>query len=541
MRCAAVLLLGALWTLPVLAQHPAAPAANVPPDAYVISGDEVRHWGLVRLGDIMQLAPVFSGYTADGFRTSGLLFGAGAEGSPPWRVAVDGVEVDATFLDGVHSEALPVSTSRIDEIILLPPGPGPGGLSAAGWVMIRTLPPGRGVGGTFVASAGNEVGDPGPYRYLEEAAPNVDRDGPSADFQVTVPLRWATPGLTMHVGARADQAHLTESSILERVYVLYDGVRKPRMTLLQPRLGLDWRQGEDTHRLRWSQTTLRDLPFFEAMGSELPISRHLGALRMSGSRTKGAFRTSYAVSVERAEMLERSNRFGLNLDWAETRYRTRVAVSPVSQEWALSASVVGRRPDVAGFTPHLTPVPIVEAEIHRTLDSGIRQSWSGRLTLGRVPHLRLLPGLYVHLWSDARPWQWSVRAGFVAETPEVAAPEALWLAGGWDYPGEGAERSTATGARDVRTASLDATVARQFERGHVQVSLFGRAYHGLNKAATVLEPDSLFLDRYLADRDFRGEVRGRTLGVRVSGTQDLGPWMNHRLDYTVTGRPAASE
>lgn len=520
---------------------------------HVISGQEIRDWGLIRISDILDLAPGFSGWSVDGFRQDGFVFGAGPAGSQQWRIAVDGQEVDARFVDGFHSEALPISTSSIKSVRLRPPGSGPGGISSSGWILFETTASDS-LSATAVVSVGNEIGDPGPYRYTEFATPNVDRDGPSADVQVIVPLNadWGSGAffeprnggpIRLSAGVRADQAHLTNEAILDRVYVLYDGVRKPRMTLIQPRLGLEVEGRGGLHRVRWTQTTLRDLPFLEAMGSELPVSRHSSSLRASGLQRTGGLSVTYSVSAIRSSLPERSNGQNLSLDWAESLLRFRLGLSPSGPQpnWSLGYSVLKRRPGAGGFEPYLPAVPQLDFRVSRSLASGWKQVWSGQLVVGRYPAARLLPGLYMDLTRSEGPWAWSARAGFVAETPELSGPEALWLAGGWDYPGGGAGRSkTADRAYDTRTGSVDLQVARK--RGNIDwaVAVFGRAVHGLNLASGSMEPDSLFEARYLSERVFSADVSGTLVGLRAWASQGLGSNLTHRLDYSLV-RPAKGD
>ncbi len=511
---------------------------------HVISGQEIRDWGLIRIADILELAPGFSGWSADGFRADGFVFGAGPAGSQQWRIAVDGQEVDARFVDGFHSEALPVSTSSIKSVRLRPPGAGPGGLSSSGWILFETNASDS-LGATATVSVGNEAGDPGPYRYTELATPNVDRDGPSADVQLIIPFaagrgdgaffepRDGGP-LRLSLGVRADQAHLTNEAILDRVYVLFDGVRKPRMTLIQPRLGIELQRPGGLHRVTWTQTTLRDLPFLEAMGSELPVSRHSRSLRASGRQVARGLAVTYSVSASRSSMPERSNGEDLSLDWAESLMRLRLEIASAGADpvWSLGYSMLKRRPNSRGFEPFLPTVPHVDFRVTRSLASGWSRVWSGQIVLGRYPTTRVLPGLYMDMVRTEGPWTWSARAGFVAETPEDSGVEALWLAGGWDYPGDGAGRSLGPDrAHDVRTGSLDLE-ARQ-TRGDVEwaVALYGRSVHGLNVPAGRLEPDSLFEARYLSERVFRADVSGTLVGVRAWASQRVGEYLSHRLDY----------
>jgi hypothetical protein len=534
----------------------AVPAPTLPfaTQDQVISGQEIRDWGLVRIADILKLAPGFSGWSTDGFRQDGVVFAAGPAGSPQWRVAVDGQEVEARFLDGFHSEALPVSTSSIETVRLRPPGQGPGGLSSSGWILFETTRSDS-LSATATVSVGNEVGDPGPYRYTELATPNVDRDGPSADVQLTLPiaitrgsgapfkLQNGSP-LRFTVGLRADQAHLTNEAILDRVYVLYDGVRKPRMTLIQPRFGVELQRSNGVHRVTWTQTTLRDLPFFEAMGSELPVSRHSRSLRVSGSHQTGELALSYSASSSRSSLPERANGQDLALDWAESLLRLRLELSPAGLEpnWSLGYTILKRSPLSLGFTPFLPAIPQFDFWVARSLASGWRQVWSGQVVIGRHPATRVLPGLFVHMDRTDGPWTWSARAGFVAETPEPSGPEAFWLAGGWDYPGAGSGRSPSPDrAHEVRTGSADLQVARTEGDLEWAIAAYGRAVHGLNVPISTLEPDSLFEARYLSERVFAADVSGTLVGIRAWASQALGEHLTHRLDYAFAHTASGDE
>jgi hypothetical protein len=499
----------------------------------VIDRSLIRSAGITRFSDLLRLIPTFTETSLDGFRVSGSLGSASPFRAARWRVSVDGREVARPALLDTHPETIPVSVSSIQRVIVDPtPAAGPGGLSAGGWIHIETARPAPGLKTEAIGAVGNEVGDPGPFRYTDFESPNIDRVGPTADGRITLagPVWWSS------IGMRADQSHPTDRQIAQRVEWLFAG--KPLITLLQPRVEIGRSGSGGTHRISADLTILRDMLFLESVGAELPTIRRSQGVEAYGTFLRpGGTTLSYALSASRVAFSERGNRRDLDLDWAASQVSGRVQLSTVRDgwDWRVALQTVSTRLDSGQLSPAPTVwVPRIEAGLRL----GSSRTWShtmlvdATLPVGQVGVIP--PSLTYQLDSGQRPVRFTVRATFMSESPFARIDEAFWLREGWDYPGPGSGRSRAPDTpTNERTISLDAAIRQTRENGVTWgIAGFIRSYSGLNLAGVSLVPDSLFEARYLATRSFPGGTDGRVQGLRIWYRQPIGPHMWHRVDYT---------
>ncbi|MBO6576356.1 MAG: hypothetical protein JJ976_13145 [Rhodothermales bacterium] len=502
----------------------AAPASGQLADT--LDGDTIRKLGLVRLGDILERSALYAPISADPLARDGVVAEAGLPGVQSFRVTLDGVPLESWMLGVPHLEMLPVSASRIEHVVIAAPGATGADFSSTGWIHITTKSPGS-LRANAVITAGNEVGDPGPFRYTRFATPNIDRHGPSADLAVS----GSRGEVGLHGGIRADQAHFTDPDILDRVYVLYDGVRKPRVTLFRPSAGVSWR----AHSASFAALRMRDLPFFELMGSELPASRHVEAAQGGGRLESPLGAVHYGWRWSRSRFLPRESLGDLELGWAE---RSGLLQARLERRTGTVRIALERR-RLRGYELDNTGVLTFGGERRSVSTRGWLRRFAGQLSLGSG----IRPGLLAELDSGPSPHRLQVRGTFLASPPSGAAAS---LAAGWDFPGPGSGQALETErVSALRMSAVDVSYVRDLGGRRAGAHAWLRRIHDAPAPLTRMQPDSLFLARYAGTWTFGQDARGTLAGLRIWGSVRAGEHFAQRVSYTVIlpagGQPAVSD
>lgn len=155
--------------------------------------------------------------------------------------------------------------------------------------------------------AGNEVGDPGPLRYLDPSLPNVDKIGP--DYEATLRLPRAV------VSARWRDFIPTDPALAPRVFDASGGRFPKRKGLALGASGVPF----DGLRLTAEGLVAEDLPFEETLGREVPVLRRRAGVRAdvraSGGWSGHAVARGEALLRPSWSLLDAGARLGP--DWRE--------------------------------------------------------------------------------------------------------------------------------------------------------------------------------------------------------------------------------
>ncbi len=523
--CQVLLLIAALTPNSATAQSSSQESAF----STIIEGTLLRTASVTRFADLLRLVPAFTETSLDGFQLSGSLGSTSPYRQPRWRVSIDGREINRPWLWSMQPELLPVPISSIARVVIDPlPGPGPGGISAGGWIRIETIPVGEGVNAAMIASVGNEAGDPGPFRYTELATPNVDRIGPTADGRLT----FASSGWWTEFSMRADQSHPTDERIIRRVQRLFAG--KPLVTLLHPQFQVGVRGPSGEHRLVVDASLLRDMLFLPAIGAELPVTLNARSAEAFGQFVLPGRTLRYAFATSRLAASERANRESLDLHWASRKVGGRLEMVTTREAWGwhVAAQAWYSRLSSEQLPEAST---ILRPELEVGLEVGGAEGWSNALVVQAgwpVGSSATIPSVVYELVSGLGPTRFSLRASFLSEAPDSREDESFWLREGWDYPGQAAGRTVVEAPSTERILSVDAGLRRSLKNGASWgVFAFLRSFSGLNLSEVSLIPDSLSESRYLASRVLSADGSGQVKGARAWYRQTMGRHMWHRLDY----------
>ncbi|HYE96315.1 MAG TPA: hypothetical protein VD962_08905, partial [Rubricoccaceae bacterium] len=202
-------LLWALWASAAVAQD--APPC---PGGIALTRAQIETAGLVYLSDLFRLLPPLRRSTLDALTWQTADAAGVPFAEPAALVLVDGVPVDLDFFGEAEVEMLAVPLPEIQRVAYCPSSePAAGVWAGRGTLLLETrrVAPGLSSRGTWVI--GNEIGDPGPFRYVEgRATPNVDKSGPDGEAAV----RYEAGQLGSDGMGRALRVYATDPALMPR-------------------------------------------------------------------------------------------------------------------------------------------------------------------------------------------------------------------------------------------------------------------------------------------------------------------------------------
>lgn len=144
----------------------------------VLTSEEIKTAGIIRIADLIFLLNDLRFSTIDGYNWQLSINGLASMQQQNWILMIDDRQIHSSFSGTKEINMLPVSVEEIDSVIILTtPHIYNGHFTENGLIQIITEKniSGFSLGGSFYA--GNETGDPGPYKYTDLYSPNVDRIG----------------------------------------------------------------------------------------------------------------------------------------------------------------------------------------------------------------------------------------------------------------------------------------------------------------------------------------------------------------------------
>ena len=145
----------------------------------IIRRDDIQEAGCVRLSDILQLINDWDLLTQDGYTWEMSASGMGTMLGSDILILVDGNPVDLQFNSRSSINQLPMPISRIEKVhVYNRPVVLAGCFAPQGALEFKTRSPLDGITYRGMNMHGNETGEPGPWKYVnEKQTPNVDRIG----------------------------------------------------------------------------------------------------------------------------------------------------------------------------------------------------------------------------------------------------------------------------------------------------------------------------------------------------------------------------
>jgi len=539
--CSALLLLLALSSGLVpsgWAQHRLSPSAA----GQVMDGAALDAAGVTRLGDLFTLLDGWPSYSLDGFTTVATTNGLAPFQQPNLRTVVDGIPVNAALFGTLNLNALPFHPLHVDTLLAFQhPVFSAGRIAPAGALHFRTRRPAVGLSVRGSVAAGNDTQDPGPYRYTPFATPNIDRLGPTLQAEASIAGRNAY----LAAGIKTDEHHVTDALMIQRVYDLYEGERKPRVLQTAPHLRAGIRNRLGEHRLFAGFSRLDDLRYFEPAGQEIPTRYDFTTLGLSGDFNPDARHgLTYHLSLAQADLDTRPNQRALDFNWRQDRLESDLAFRTQRGRLytRIGAGLDYRRSltdpalrHASLLLPRLSLLlfrqgraaklqGVVVGTYHRPFDTnparvGVSAQGSAQLRLSEAHHLR---ASLAYLWQGAEEqnslWYW-MGQGYRLPQGDVSLPPFF------------------LGSRTY-TADLSYTV-RPSPRVALTLNGFARQFFGATLATASYDFNAL-TDGFLPQTRVLIGRSGRVLGGAARLHLALVPGFSQQLSYTFT-RPVAGQ
>ena len=151
----------------------------------IISRGELQLYGVVKLTDIVNVIDEWNFSSIDGYRIYSDGGGTNTFDNQDWIVFIDGVKTEIKFIEFNHLNMIPISIDDVEYIeIVEEPGIYWGCYVKRGAVNFVTRKEIEKLSFNGMVSTGNQIGDPGPFRYTDPDTKNVDQLGPDYSLRL---------------------------------------------------------------------------------------------------------------------------------------------------------------------------------------------------------------------------------------------------------------------------------------------------------------------------------------------------------------------
>ena len=488
----------------------------------VTRADILRH-GFYRLSDVLTFSAHWTAASLDGYhwRTAPPGFPDGAE---RWSLYIDDIPAAPRTLGRNRLNTLPVSLADAEcvEIISGMDMEGPAPLRE-GVLRIYTKQPPFGLSLGAGVAAGNEINDPGPFRYTLPETINIDRIGPVRTANLSVGEKtWRG-----HASGRLDEHHVTDAALYDRAWRLYN-IPDTKPHILTRALGFAGAFGRQSRpqRILAGFAHTGDMAFFPETGLEIPVTHRLALWGAAGrlSLPRGVA-VRYAASSTRDSFGLRMNTEDIDLDWTQRRFAAEADLR------ARRLRMGGRFLAFRGETAH----PLRDATLS---DLRLFGGWDGRMRSRARARLFLewirregRSGAVAYASADVRTGtlQGLRFAGSYGASPPDPGSLWLWQDRGYPLPYGSFRSPRRNPASFPRRATLDAGWMRRKPDGlTASAFVFYRGFRNDAAPEYSITRDGEDNPFDAATRLLR-EVSGHTGGVSVSMTFRPSPMLRQRI------------
>lgn len=284
-----------------------------------ISKEEIQQSGLMRLSDLFLLLEDWNVSSHDGLTWQASPLGLNSYQNQEWKIFLNGQPLDIGFWGTIALDRIPVDLGQIDSICVKnQPGIYFGQKSLGGLIDIYTKKHDSKVSINFRTGFGNEIGDPGPYRYTNLYSPNIDKIGNIV-------------GLGFYHGAKnyyhnfiykREIAYPTDEAVSRRNADIA-GTYYPRQILESYFINYGQTSENFNYSISAAWSDFADFFFLSQYGREIPVNSKFRYVAGTGSigRSESPLITHrFAYSSNR--LGRRENSLNLDFDWKQEHIRT---------------------------------------------------------------------------------------------------------------------------------------------------------------------------------------------------------------------------
>ena len=414
-------------TPPAYGQHDEQTACVPDIGKEVITREDILRYGFSRLSDVLALSTLWHTTGLDGFHWQTAPSGF-PDGTARWTLYIDDIPVAPRVLGRNRLNTLPVSLSDAAciEIVSGMDMQGPAFLRT-GAIRIYTKKPAFGLSMEAGIAVGNEINDPGPFRYTLPETINIDRIGPTHTASVSVGKTWQG-----HASGRLDEHHITDAALHDRAWRFYH-IPGTQPHIRTRALGFAGAFGPHSWRQRMlaGLSHIGDMAFFPETGFEVPTMHRIALLGAAGKLplwNDGVLR--YAASSSRDALELRPNREDIDLDWTQRQFAAEADAR------VRMLHIGGQVRTIQGQTSgHLSDANLFDLRLFGGLDARIRQRGRTRLVLEWVRHeSRSGAILYASAEMQAGERQTLRFSGSYGAAPPDARNLWLWQERGYQLP-----------------------------------------------------------------------------------------------------------
>ena len=484
-------------------------AGDACPGAQVLTSSDLEAAGAVRLAGLLRLLDAPRRHTTHGLLWPALFGEAAPSGPGEKALVLDGEPLAPDLLGLNDLERLPADVPDLARLTFCP---GPqlvdGRMWDGGALFLETRPQPGLRGGVFI---GNEVGDPGPFRYVDGNV-NIDKFGPDYAGAAVWRDRYTSP-MSADARFKIRRFYATDPEVYERTVTAAGDF--PRLRFLSGEVRGRFGLLGGRHAVSAMASGGNVLPFIPTLGQEVPARPIWSQGSLSGDLPlRAGVALAYRVRGAHEQVESRNLAFPAALDWSAstghalleirgTRGTTRTAWGGSVQHVRVSAPG-----DAGGFT-----LGRLHAQVRR-------DGWGliGTSAFGPSGQGGTSAGWLVRTLGATR---FTSQLDVSRTLPEERAGLAFWQSRGADaFTLSSVERSaTPVRSRDAARLRLDAARLAGTLRLHATAGV--RAARGVGvEQARFAALDSLGLPttgvvRFLADASgVDGHVGGAVEGAR---------------------------
>ena len=322
------LLLAAASSTSTSAQDQPAPCTPGP-WTEVVMGRDLMNRATLHLGDVFAFSTAWHATSTDGYHWQATPAGL-SPSQERWTIHLDDIPVGPRILGRSQLQTLPISASDVACIELVEGlGAEQVGVTRSGSIRIYTKAylesSGTGLSVDGGVTLGNEINDPGPFRYTDLGGTNVDRIGPVGSTGVTVRgQNWVG-----RASARLEEHHVTDEALTRRAQYLYIHDNLDTNPRIQAgAVGFTSSLGPSHRRQHviGGITHTADLDLFPSIGHEIPLIHRGRTIGWAGHLHAVGSSLRYAVSRSVDALEERPNRIDIEPDWRQDRLVAHVEI-----------------------------------------------------------------------------------------------------------------------------------------------------------------------------------------------------------------------